>query len=242
MFIGEGIMRKAVELLMKNFMLTVDMIEPIRRGSAKILYLSSKGILIYENVSKAYMMYALDEKTTKNIVNMIPKDAELIVGHKELDFRLLEDRFKLYEKMVCFNVIYTKEKPIDIGNSEVNIKLLSEDYAYKVSEVYSKSITVLDGYVEDRIGNDAVYGAFIDGNLCGFIGYHKEGSIGMLEVLPEYRGGGIALRLQAVATNERIKSGAYAYGQVIEDNIKSLNLQKKLGYEISEDKVYWLIK
>lgn len=165
MFIGEGIMRKAVELLMKNFMLTVDMIEPIRRGSAKILYLSSKGILIYEKVSKAYMMYALDEKTTKNIVNMIPKDAELIVGHKELDFRLLEDRFKLYEKMVCFNVIYTKEKPIDIGNSEVTIKLLSEDYAYKVSEVYSKSITVLDGYVEDRIRNDAVYGAFIDGDL-----------------------------------------------------------------------------
>ena len=235
-------MRKAVELLMKDFMLTVDMLEPIRRGSAKIIYLSSKGILIYEKVSKAYMMYALDEKTTKNIVNMIPKDAELIVGHKELDFRLLEDRFKLYEKMVCFNVIYTKEKPIDIGNSEVTIKLLSEDYAYKVSEVYSKSITVLDWYVEDRIINYAVYGAFIDGNLCGFIGYHKEGSIGMLEVLPEYRGRGIALRLQAVATNERIKSGAYAYGQVIEENIKSLNLQKKLGYEISEDKVYWLIK
>ena len=76
----------------------------------------------------------------------------------------------------------------------------------------------------------------------GFIGYHKEGSIGMFEVLSEYRGRGIALRLQAVATNERIKSGAYIYGQVIEDNIKSLNLQKKLGYEISEDKVYWLIK
>lgn len=34
----------------------------------------------------------------------------------------------------------------------------------------------------------------------------------MLEVLPEYRGRGIALRLQAVATNERIKSGAYVYG------------------------------
>ena len=89
MFVGEDIMRKAVELLMKDFMLTVDMLEPIRRGSAKIIYLSSKGILIYEKVSKAYMMYALDEKTTKNIVNMIPKDAELIVGHKELDFMLL---------------------------------------------------------------------------------------------------------------------------------------------------------
>lgn len=82
-------MRKAVELLIKNFMLTVDRLEPIRRGSAKILYLSSKGILIYEKISKAYMMYALDERTTKNILNMIPKDAELIVGHKELDFMLL---------------------------------------------------------------------------------------------------------------------------------------------------------
>ena len=155
---------------------------------------------------------------------------------------MLEDRFKFDEKMVCFNVVYNKEEPIDIGNSEVTVKLLSKDYAYKVSEVYSKSTTVLDGYIEDRIRNEAVYGAFIDGDLCGFIGYHKEGSIGMLEVLPEYRGRGIALRLQAVATNKRIKSGAYAYGQVIEDNIKSLNLQKKLGYDISDDKVYWLIK
>ena len=38
-------MRKAVELLIKNFMLTVDMLEPIRRGSAKILYLFFRPVI-----------------------------------------------------------------------------------------------------------------------------------------------------------------------------------------------------
>ncbi len=56
---------------------------------ALAIFLYSKGILIYEKIYKAYMMYALGERSTKNIVNMIPKDAELIVGHKELDFILL---------------------------------------------------------------------------------------------------------------------------------------------------------
>ena len=42
-------MRKAVELLIKNFMLTVDRLEPIRRGSAKILYLFFRKLYLLLN-------------------------------------------------------------------------------------------------------------------------------------------------------------------------------------------------
>lgn len=235
-------MDKATELLSKNIMLTIDMLEPIRRGSAKILFLSHRGILILEKISKAYMMYARDKETAENIINLIPKDASLIVGHKLLDYKLLKERFSFSEEMICFNVVYRKGNLLNENTNEVKIELLSRNYIKEVSKIYSKSDVVEDDYIKDRIVKKAMYGAFIKNELCGFIGYHKEGSIGMLEVLPQYRGRGIGLQLQVKATNERLKSGGYAYGQVIDGNIPSLELQKKIGYEISKDKVYWLIK
>ncbi|MFQ7452543.1 MAG: GNAT family N-acetyltransferase [Flavonifractor plautii] len=37
-------------------------------------------------------------------------------------------------------------------------------------------------------------GAFVDGTLAGFAGFHGEGSIGLLEVLPAYRRRGLGKR------------------------------------------------
>ena len=88
-----------------------------------------------------------------------------------------------------------------------------------------------------------MFGAFINNDdLCGFIGTHTEGSMGMLEVLPKYRGKGIGAALQIAATNNALANKRYPYGQVVEDNIASAALQKRLGFELSKNKVYWLMK
>ena len=64
----------------------------------------------------------------------------------------------------------------------------------------------------------------------------------MLEVLSNYRGKGIGAMLQIVATNDALSNKRYPYGQVVETNSASIALQKKLGFELSKNKVYWLIK
>ena len=97
-------------------------------------------------------------------------------------------------------------------------------------------------YIENRLKSNAMLGAFMNNDLCGFIGNHAEGSIGMLEVFPEYMEKDIGSALQIAATNAALADKRYPYGQVVETNLASTALQRKLGFELSKDKVYWLIK
>ena len=39
------------------------------------------------------------------------------------------------------------------------------------------------------------FGAFVDGQLAGFVGEHSEGSMGMLEIFPAYRRRGLGYSL-----------------------------------------------
>lgn len=83
-------------------------------------------------------------------------------------------------------------------------------------------------YIENRLKANVMLGAFLNNNLCGFIGNHEEGSIWMLEVFPEYMGKGIGSTLQIAATNDALVKKRYPYGQVIETNLASIALQKSL--------------
>lgn len=67
-------------------------------------------------------------------------------------------------------------------------------------------------------------------------------NVDMLEVLPGHKEKGIDSVLQIAATNAALAQKRYPYGQVVETNVASTRLQKKLGFELSKDKVYWLIK
>ena len=107
---------------------------------------------------------------------------------------------------------------------------------------------VLDGYslfhnpeyVEDRLKAGVIFGAFVDGRLAGFVGEHHEGSMGMLEVFPPYRGHGLGLALESFQINRYLSQGRVPFDQVIVGNEKSMSLQKKVGMELSKDTMSWL--
>ena len=74
------------------------------------------------------------------------------------------------------------------------------EYIQSVEEVFSSLTPVIEQhpeYVEDRLKAGVIFGAFVDGRLAGFVGEHHEGSMGMLEVVPEFRRRGIAQALEA---------------------------------------------
>lgn len=120
----------------------------------------------------------------------------------------------------------------------IEIRQLTMEHFPIVSSVYR---TVDDGdYVRDRIEKGAVYGAFSDGELAGFIGVHSEGSIGLLEVLPEYRRRGIAMALETWLSNRFIEHGMTPYGQIVTGNEGSCALQRRLGLCFAKETVFWL--
>nr|WP_279309963.1 GNAT family N-acetyltransferase [Romboutsia sp. 1001713B170207_170306_H8] len=77
-------------------------------------------------------------------------------------------------------------------------------------------------------------------NMVGFIGSHLEGSMGILEVFPQYRRNGYASELERFMINDFIRKGMIPFCQVEVNNEKSIRLQRKLGLKESEKVVYWL--
>lgn len=231
-----------IKTLSENYLLHVDMLECIRRGNAEILYASEEGVLLIDAPSQIYMISASNYEIAKTLINKIPVNAEIIAAHDAFSYEFLSQRGEYFNEMICYNTVYTKSNPILIQNSEIKIKYLNADYKDIIMKNYTKAEVVSSDYIEERLKAKVMLGAFINDELCGFIGNHSEGSIGMLEVFPEYRGRGIGMALQIAATNDALANNRYAYGQVVEGNLASTNLQKKLGFELSKDKVYWLIK
>ena len=115
---------------------------------------------------------------------------------------------------------------------------MSDSY---VCEHYSKSDIGGLEHIRQAIGA-GMLGAFVDGTLAGFAGFHSEGSIGLLEVLPAYRRRGLGEALLRGAVRLALERGQYAFGQVLIDNAPSLALQKKVGMTVAREPLYWLFR
>lgn len=232
----------ATEVLSKDVLLNVDMLECIRRKSADIIFASKTGVLIRDTVSNIYMMYAENIGTVKVIIKSIPQDINIIEVHQEFYDNMLKERFDFKRKMACNNLVYRSAKPINILSNPAEIRLLGNEHKDFIINNYSEKDLCDSEYISGRLESRAIYGAFIKDELCGFIGKHEEGSIGMLEVIPRFRRMGIASALVAKVVNETLAYYGYPYGQAKEGNEASIKLNKGLGFEISMSKVYWLFK
>ena len=118
------------------------------------------------------------------------------------------------------------------------LRLLDRSWAPWVYAHYSHAFGGVE-YMEAAIRR-GMLGAFVDGSCAGFVGFHAEGAIGMLEVLPEYRRRGIGEALLRGIAALAVGRGQYAFAQVIADNAPSLALQRKAGMVVSQEILFWL--
>lgn len=227
----------ALNYLEKNKILHIDMIEPIRRKTAEILYASEDGVLIIENNSDSYMLSICDIKLAMKLIDTLVKKPLFVVRQEEL-LPIIKEKFAYKNYFDCFQTAYLKSIPPKL-NDDIQIKLLTDNDKTTVSENY-KSIDEDFDYTSYLIDKKQMWGAFNGETLMGFIGIHSEGSMGLLEVLPKYRNNGIATALQSFLIDFMLKKDWIPFGQVFQDNEKSLNLQKKIGLTISKEHVFWL--
>lgn len=234
--------KEIIEFLSKDFLLNVDMIDCIKGNKHKIIDINENGILIEDIYSQVVMISANKFEDAKKLIDKIPKTTELIVGHQELYYDYLKEKFNAIDEMHCYQTVYTESKQLPIVSCPATIKLLTEKYTNEVFSHYYNDFTTEIEYIRERIQSKTMFGAFINNKLVGFVGTHGEGSIGLLDVLPEYRKMGIATSLQIYATNLALTQNRIPYGQVVIGNEASTKLQQKLGFKISKEKIYWLTR
>ena len=227
----------ALDYLEKNRLLHIDMIEPIRRNTCDILYAHNDGVLIHEKNSNSYMITTDSVDLARKLIENLPKKGLFVIHQKEL-FCLVKNKFNYKNYFECKQSAYLKNTAPKLSDN-IEIKLLVDKDKSIVKENY-KSMDEDFDYTSFLIDENSMWGAFDSDILMGFIGIHSEGSIGLLEVLPEHRNKGVAQALQKYLIDYMLRKEYIPFGQVVIGNDKSLNLQRKLGLEISEESVFWL--
>jgi len=226
---------KAIAYLLKNPLLNMGMIEPIRRDTADILYAKADGVLIKEQKSNAYMISVNNFEKGRQLLDII-STCNLIVAHQKYMVDYILNRFELNKKIECVQAVYMNKTKIDVKQG-LEIKQLEEDQLEVILEHYDK---LSNNEIKTLLENKSLFGGYKNGKLIGFIGNHLEGSIGILEVFPIYRRLGYAMALEGYMVNRMIEKNLVPFAQVEINNQKSIALQKKLGFTISEDRLYWM--
>lgn len=213
----------------------IHMIESLARGRWELLYEDGGDILIYERGCALAMLTVTDRKKGEELLDLVPEGIKFFQLSQEFMIPVLEERLGMHVDVQCVNACYTVGTQLPVRHKDIRL-LTAEDAVY-VREHYPYD-SLVD--VEERIRSGAVFGAYVEGTLAGFVGEHEEGSIGMLFVLPEFRGRGIGRSLEAFLINRHLALGYTPYGQIAVGNEASCRLQEKIGLYLSKGRVWWM--
>ena len=227
----------ALSFLSQDPLLHADMLSAIQRGTADILKAGPDGVLLLETGGNVFMLSARDEEAGKRLIAQCGGDREVVLH--QLFLLPMGDTLGLTSHNVCFQAVYDRKTPVEYHCPYPIAPLTKEDLP-----------TVLEHYqlirdpeiLLEHITAGHMWGVRKDGVLMGFIGIHSEGSMGLLEVFPEYRRMGLAFALEGFLINRHLEKGLIPYCQIFEDNAASLALQKKLGLSFAEGRVTWVFR
>ncbi len=226
----------AQQLFARDRLLHIDMSEALRRGEGRLVCAEPDGALVYLPAPNIYFHSAYTPECADRLFARMDEPYEFVATHQRFAAeRLLAGREAFLEGFCC-NAAYVRPEPPVVGNS-CEIRTLGADALDFVSAHYH----LVDDpeYLRSILLRNQMLGAFVDGQPAGFIGIHEEGTMGLLEVLPEYRRRGIARALENAMIAKLLAQGAVPFGQVYEGNEPSLRLQQSLGLQCSAFEICW---
>lgn len=226
--------KEALNYLNKNRLLNIGIIEPIRRKTANIIYAQNQGVMIFEKESQSYMLSVDDLETGKKLINSI-NDIRLLALHQDYMADYVKKNYNFSHILECYQAVYLDSK-ISIDDNSMDIKPLNHKDKSIITENY-KSLT--DEELKKLLDKKSLLGGYVNNNLVGFIGNHLEGSMGILEIFPEYRRKGYAYILESYLIEKMLSKGLVPFAQIEVTNIKSIELHKKLNFNISKEKLFW---
>ena len=220
-----------------NYVLYAGMIQVIRRGTAEILEESDEGIFLRDAVSNAFMLatdnpeISIEWLKKYEYLNYI-----LLVLFQKDVIEFARERYGFLSSLECFQAVYMLNKPFHTSK-RLQIKVATNDDYQTVSDHYKM---LSEWELKKIISRRELFIGYYDEKMVGFIGQHLEGSMGLLEVLPQYRKNGYGMELEQTMINYMLEKGLIPFCQVEVTNEKSLRLQKKLGLTITREQVCWL--
>lgn len=224
----------------------IDMTEAVRRGIGTVLYASPSAALVdvpspeQPNGFHTYLMCCAGLEEAQRLCGLLPSGGGfLLAAHEDFCVPLLKERFgaTLFLEGASYQAAYLRTQPPVLQDCGLAIRQLGVSGLPQVAAHYQ-----LEGedYLRSLLERGQLFGGFLNGVMVGFAGRHAEGSIGLLEILPQYRRQGFATELERYMIRLELSLCHIPFGQVLTDNAPSLALQRSLGMTISSGTLHWL--
>ncbi len=229
---------EAISLLSKDFAKNVCLIEVLKRDkNAEIMYGSDSGVAVKN--SDGIWLISLNDYSVRDKVISLIDGVKVAMCTDEETARIINEKFQIGVFKKCYQAFWNKREKIP-ENPEISIdKMLATDYNIKaVLENYRLPMTYEE--VLTAIKDRGMFSAFVDGNMAGFIGFHSELSMGLLEVFKPYRRMGIGSELLIRDINYCLDMGGVPFCHIVDGNDKSRNMCLKVGLTFYNDYVYWV--
>ncbi len=229
-------MKTAIEYLEKNRLLHIAMLEAIRRGTAEIIEATEEGILLLDRNSNVHMTDADTREYGKYLIDKIEDCYQLVVCREDLlDYSAA--KFGFTEIFKCRKVARFSREKVEL-NTDLRIVRADEPRLKLIKDFYH---TIPPEEVDEISRRGNLFCAFSGEEFVGFSGNHLDGSLGLLDIFPEYQGRGYGEQLERFMINYILGKGDVPYGEIVLGNVPSENLQRKLGFEISDEVISWLL-
>ncbi len=208
-----------------------EMLFLYQQGNCDVLYEEGDGILIYDPSTKQYMATADSLVGAEDIIRKVADDYETLVVFDTVFEQLEGKLFRYQRKQDYYNYWYGKKEKFILPETTCTFRNLTQDDIAYVKQCHRVEALCKDEYIYGRM-EEGMLGIFVNGTLAGFIGRHDNGSIGMLEVLEEYREKSIGMLLEMKYINDLldVDDQEMIFTQINPDNEIAMHLQEKLGF------------
>ncbi len=234
---------KALDWLYQDEMHHLMSIDLLERDLVGIAYSGENSLLLTN--TDTMLIHCQDPAQWAGLLTTLldqldPMSWYILKAHEDWYLAELIEKTGFSKVSEVYNSTYPENLALPGGIPQgVEIKLLTKaDFSF-VRQVY-KTVDE-DDYIRERIG-EGMLGAWYHGQLAGFMGTHSDGTMGLLEVLPEYRQLGIGKALESEMIRKLRSQGRRTYGNIFKDNPLSLTIHKKMGVFISSDPIFWLFR
>ena len=214
----------------------VDIHELIKRDLGKIIYKSKNGIVAVTNEKDLVLTSLKDYNEFNAVIKKYNLSPDTITAKEDTLYKEILNNYNVFRSLPCSQWVYTKLTPPKYDKCDV--RALDIQYLDVILEHYK--LVSNKEYIVDRLNNKMIFGIFENNKIAGFIGVHGEGSIGMLEIFPEYRRKGYGYILEAYVIEQLLDKGYVPYCHVVEGNDASYKLQEKLGFKKSSKPNIWI--
>lgn len=212
----------------------VDMISLLGQDECRISYEGPEGIIIM--LGDDDFMSVASFGDWHGILPHIDASCPLICVHDEglRDYLMENEGYE--NKEGCYSYSWWGSS-FDIDDHD--IRILGPEYLESITSVYAIDS---EDSIRELLRKGRISGLFIEGKLAGFVGFHSEGSMGMLQVFDEYRKHGYGELLEKHDINWALSENRIPYCHVFFSNQASINLQNKLGLVCGEKPIWWVWK